>query len=118
MNPFVKLFNKIRKAGGTYYNDNSSGFKGSEAEHEVVELEKKVWEKARMLFAIDIKISQAVDDGVIDSLKRERAKIESKLVDAIDTLNLKSSKSRYQQFMERLDEEDEHRRNKWGLAAA
>jgi len=92
-----------------------STFKGTEAEHDIVRLEKKIQEKRRMMLAVDIKIDQSVEGQDISHLEEERNRLEKLMMNLIDELNLMSSKRRYQNFMERLDQQDQHDRSNWGL---
>lgn len=109
------MFNLFNR-GGFRRKTGKSGFKGSPREQFVVNLGKKVDEKARMLFAIDLKIDLQTNQGAIDHLMEEREEIKRELVQAVEEFNINASNNRYTDFMETLDQEDEHRRNKYGIA--
>ena len=92
-----------------------STFKGTQAEHQIVKLEKKIKEKARMMIAVDIKLDDATEKGAKQSLKEEKDEIEQKMMDLMDEYNLKSSDRRYNNFIHNLDEFDQNMRELRGI---
>lgn len=115
---FRKGSNNNRKMTKGRIATGKSTYKGTEAEHRDVKLEKEIREKARMLFAVDLKLKYSVEGQETNHLRRERNKISGKLDSLIKKAEKQLSNDRFMSLMEDLDQKDTRQREKYGLKVA
>lgn len=90
-------------------------FKGTTQEQKVVQSEKKVEELNRMIFAADLNLKRGHSFRTQSQLEYHKEELGYKLDDAFEDLMGKTSVNRYHDFMDCLEKEDKHRREKHGL---